>query len=250
LKRLQIKSSRINLKRKLTDETEQHQQQQHEPLSKKLNLDKQDLKKSLNLNLDEEDWDTEASVNVNNNHESFYQTCLIGSSMVKHIDVKLLFPDKNCLFKSISGGRINDIINYLKANEKLLINSKCFVVTCGSNDCDSLSELKDVVSHYFELAQYLKNTFNKASFVFNKLIPRTKCRYVSILEFEKRRICFNNFLEYTLPLIVPCQIVEHLAFDSKTELSNLLLDGVHISPLRGLPLYIEQIKKALQNINS
>jgi hypothetical protein len=37
--------------------------------------------------------------------------------MVKHINVNQLFPSKKCLFKSISGGKIKDVVNFLKANE-------------------------------------------------------------------------------------------------------------------------------------
>ena len=205
--------------------------------------------KKANLDLEEEeDWDLEIPFNNNSKITTVdYEACLIGSSMIKSIDPKQIFPDKRCHFKSISGGKIKDVHNYLKNNANLLKNSQYFIVTCGSNDCDSLNNINDVLNDYLELAEYLKNTFNTSScFIFNKLIPRTKCRYVSLLEFEKRRTCFNNFLEVYVPLTVSCIIVDHLAFEIKTGLNDLILDGVHISPFKGLPIYVEQIKSKLK----
>ena len=203
--------------------------------------------KKANLDL-EEDWDLEIPLAKPKINVVDYDSCLIGSSMIKDIDSKLVFPNsKRCFFKSISGGKIKDVYNFLKNRENLLKNSKYFIVTCGSNDCDSLSDIKDVLNDYLEMALYLKNTFNTSCLIFNKLIPRTKCRYVSLLDFEKRRNCFNTFLEIIVPLTVSdCIIVDHLAFEMKTDLNDLLLDGVHISPLKGLPIYIEQIKNKLK----
>ena len=209
------KTYKNNLKRKLTDDSIVKQ-----PLNKKANL-----------------------------VSTFsYDVCLIGTSMIKNINANEIFSNKKCYFKSISGGKIKDILLNLKSNENLLKNSKCFLITCGSNDVDSLNDMKTTINDFLELAQYLHSTYESSQFIFNKLIPRTKCRYVSLIDFDKRRICFNDFLQFTLPLIVPCKIVEHESFENKTLLNDLLADGVHISPSRGLPLYVDEIKKVLFNL--
>lgn len=207
------------------------------------------LNKKALIDEEEEEWDIPISVPIKQTaQQSNIEACVIGSSMVKHIDVRQLFQNKNCLFKSISGGKITDIFTYLRLSEHELKNSKYFVITVGSNDCDSLDEINTVISNYFDLAQYLKQKYPDSNFIFNKLIPRVKCRYVSLLDFDKRRICFNNFLEATLTSSISnCKIVTHSAFESKTELTKLLSDGVHISPT-GLPLYVEQIRKTIDNL--
>lgn len=202
---------------------------------------------NLKRKLSDDSIATKQPLNKKANLAGAYEACLIGSSMIKHINSKEIFPNQKCYFNSISGGKIKDILASLKSNEQLLKNASCFVVTCGSNDCDSLNDMKTVINDYLDLAQYLHSTHKGSKFIFNKLIPRSKCRYVSLIEFEKRRVCFNEFLEITLPLIVPCKIVDHKSFENKTHLNDLLTDGVHISPVRGLPLYVEQIKKALYN---
>jgi hypothetical protein len=176
-----------------------------------------------------------------------FQACIIGTSMVKHVSPKSLFENEKCFFKSISGGLIKNVLEFVRARVDFFHECKCFIVTCGSNDCDSTRPIKDTIETFVELAVYLSQTYPNARFLFNKLIPRTKTRYVSLEEFEKSRTCFNHFLESTLTLLVPaCKIVNHESFELKENLELLLADGVHMSPLRGVPAYVNDIKQALQ----
>ena len=199
------------------------------------------------LPLVEEDYWDDNLEPVNPNAYT-YDLCLIGTSMVKNIETNKLLPNKRCFFKSISGGCIRDVWNALKSREALLRGCKIFVITCGSNDCDSTRDLKTTINDFLELAQYLSKLYPDSKLIFNKLIPRTKTRYTQIEEFEKRRICFNNFLESTLTLLVPSVIVTHEKFESVHDLDMLLVDGVHMNPLHGVPIYIENIKKTIENL--
>lgn len=175
-----------------------------------------------------------------------FEVALVGTSMVKHIDSNKLFENKKCFFKSISGGLIKDVFEFLKKRDGFFIDCKIIVLTAGSNDCDSLNDISKVISDYLDLAQYLNKTYPNAKLVFNKLIPRLKTRYTKLEEFELKRACFNNFLESTLFALVPCKIVNHEGFEIADCIESLLVDGVHMSPLKGVSIYVNEIKSVLQ----
>ncbi|CAF0936137.1 unnamed protein product [Brachionus calyciflorus] len=179
-----------------------------------------------------------------------FEAALIGTSMVKHIDPSKIFEDKKCFFKSISGGRISDIIEFVKKREGFFSQCKYICITCGSNDCDSYNEIKQTIDRYLELAQYLHKTYPESLLIFNQLIPRTKTKYVDLDLFEKRRVCFNDFLNTTLRILIPCEIVEHKSFEDKSQLETLLIDGVHMTPIKGVPIYIDDIKNYLRSNKS
>ena len=172
-----------------------------------------------------------------------YVACVIGTSMVKHFNVKELFPDQNCFFKSISGGLVKAIMNVLEARESLLKHCKVFIITAGSNDMDSRNEAETGIADFLKLAQYLKAQYKDAKFIINKLVPRTKTKYSVITEFEKRRLQFNDFLENDLMFLGNLTVVDHREFENKDRLSSLLSDGVHLAPSSGVPLYVNEIKK-------
>ena len=195
----------------------------------------------------EAEWDTNV---IPTSQETVYEACVIGTSMVKHIDVKVLFSNKNCFFKSISGGRINDITNSLKQREELLKKCKYFIVTCGSNDVDSLNSITQVKADYFKLAFYLSRKYPGAKFFFNKLIPRLKTKYLDLVEFEKRRLEFNKCIQKRLGALSNSTVLTHDSFEAKDKLGCLLSDGVHISPMNGLSLYVHTIQQALSTIIS
>lgn len=179
--------------------------------------------------------------------EENYEALLVGSSIVMDIDASLVFPTKKCFFKSICGGETIHIMEYLKENEFLIKNCKYFVLACASNDCGSLNDMNHVINMYTELAQYLKNLSPDSILICNKLIPRTYSVPSTVEEFEERRHVFNNYLEFALPLILPCKIIDHPAFEVKSNLSTLLYDGVHIS-LEGLPVYIHEMRQVIDSL--
>ena len=177
-----------------------------------------------------------------------YDALLIGTSIIGNIDVTKFFPHLKCLSISIKGGKTADILEYLKNNETILKSLKYFIITCGSNDVDSLMNITDVISDHLLLVKYLQNNFNEAKFVFNKLIPRTKWRHVTLSYFEKRRICFNKYME-SLPLAIYCEVVEHLEFETDAwQLAYMLADGVHMSPL-GAKIYTQNLMDTMQKVN-
>lgn len=193
------------------------------------------------------DWDKEEKA------ESIikpFEACLIGTSMIKHIDTNKLFANRKCFFKSISGGQIKDVLEFIKKREGFFDNCKFIVLTCGSNDCDSYKEIKININDMLELAEYVSKMYPKAKLVINQLIPRLKTKFIHLEDFEKKRVLFNNFLNDTVSLMIPnCVIVKHPAFEVKSELESFLLDGVHMSPLRGVPIYIEEIKNNLKGLD-
>lgn len=111
-----------------------------------------------------------------------YETCIIGTSMIKHVSpAKVFSAETNCFFNSISGGCIKNIIDLLEQNQLALKNCRIFIVTCGSNDLDSsYRDSQQVISLYLELARLLKKLFPNARLVFNKLVPRTSTRYIEL----------------------------------------------------------------------
>lgn len=203
---------------------------------RKLNESTSSIEKAATLN---------KKANLTSNDD--YEMCLIGTSMVRNIQPNKIFPNKKCFFKSISGGRINDIVNYLKFNESWLTNCKLFLITCGSNDCDSFKSINEVIQDYLNLAQYLSHKYPVSRLLFNKLVPRTKTRYTNLIDFEKRRLCFNGFLENALPLLLPCTIISHEEFESSSSsLEELLCDGVHLSLSKGVSVYTQKLKQVLK----
>jgi len=88
------------------------------------------------------------------------------------------------------------------------------------------------------------------SFFFNKLIPRLKTKYLDLAEFEKRRVDFNDCIQKRLGVLGNSMILTHESFEEKDKLGCLLSDGVHISPLNGLSLYVDTIQQALSKIIS
>jgi len=175
-----------------------------------------------------------------------YVACIIGTSMVKQIKTNDLFEDKKCFFKSISGGLINDIARCLVARELLLAECRCFVITCGSNDVDSTASIQTVCNNFLNMIKYLNNQYPEARFIINKLVPRLKTKFVHIDAFEKRRTVFNNYLEENLKFLKNYSIVEHPSFEEKSNLCNLLSDGVHLSLSNGVPVYTKTIKEFIK----
>jgi hypothetical protein len=210
--------------------------------------------------LEEINVQTSSSKKLNNqetNREIIsFDSCLIGSSMIKHIDKCNLLEQtqfKKTYFKSISGGLIKNVLQNLKEMESELFNCKLFVITVGSNDCDSLNQIDKVIADYFDLIEYLRETYSSETvFVLNKLIPRLKTRYTKLDEFNKRRLCFNNFIQDSLSVInsssSPFCIVEHERFEDENSLNDLLSDGVHLSVQKGVGFYVEDIKNVLNKL--
>ena len=102
--------------------------------------------------------------------------------MVKHIKPHEIFKSTtNCLLKSISGGSIKNVTEYLEENQISLRDSKHFIVTCGSNDLDTtFKSTQKVIELYLELARLLKKLFPSAELFFNKLVPRKSTKYVQL----------------------------------------------------------------------
>lgn len=99
--------------------------------------------------------------------------------MVKYIDPKNVFDSETkCFHKSISGGSIKHIKEALEYHEANLKNVKLFIVTCGSNDCDSTyKDAQAVISLYLNLARTMKKLFPDAKLIFNKLVPRMDTKF-------------------------------------------------------------------------
>lgn len=175
---------------------------------------------------------------------SNYTACLIGTSMVKHINVKTLFSNETkCFFKSISGGLIKGITSCLTARELLLAHCKLFIITAGSNDIDSGHDVQVAINDFTNLAKYLHSKYPDAKVIINKLIPRTRTKFTKLADFEIRRVEFNQFLEEGLQFLPDHVIVTHNIFEDKLRLDSLLSDGVHLSPLYGVGPYVAQIQK-------
>lgn len=201
-------------------------------------------RKTFDENNENWDDDTQTSQNKTLKPEE-YTACIIGTSMVKHFSVKDIFPDQKCFFKSISGGSIRDVHNILKSRELLLAHVKTFVITAGSNDMDSENDANTGINDFLEMVQYLNEIYSDAKFIFNKLVPRTQTKFTDLKEFEERRIQFNNFLEKDLTFLKDYIILGHLEFEDVDKLSENLSDGVHLSVSKGVPLYVEEIKKSI-----
>ena len=170
--------------------------------------------------------------------------------MIKGVNCNAVFPNRKCIFKSISGGLTRHCHEYVKSRELLLANCKYFIVVCGSNDCDMFYDINKVIMDYLEFAQYLSKMFPRARLIFNKLVPRLRTKNRTIEEFELRRVCFNNFLEQSLPNIIPCTIVTHDIFERKEKLKDFLSDGVHFSPLRAIPIYENNLRQVVDALES
>lgn len=178
-----------------------------------------------------------------------FEVALIGTSMIKHLDPGKIFEKKKCFYKSISGGRISDILEFIKKREGFFNDCQFICLTCGSNDCDSYNDIQTTIQRCIDLASYLHSKYPKSTLIFNQLIPRLKTKYIDLEMFEKRRVCFNNFLNSSLKLIVPCITINHEEFEDKSKLESLLMDGVHINPVSGVPIYTENIKKCLNSFD-
>ncbi|RNA27106.1 hypothetical protein BpHYR1_002977 [Brachionus plicatilis] len=163
-----------------------------------------------------------------------FEAALIGTSMVKHLDPNKIFENKKSFFKSISGGRISDIQEFIKKREGFFNDCQFICLTCGSNDCDSYNDIQTTIQKCLDLATYLHSKYPKGILIFNELIPRLKTKYIDL-----------DFLK----LVVPCQVVKHDEFEDKSKLENLLMDGVHINPINGVPIYIQDIKKCMDSGN-
>ena len=98
---------------------------------------------------------------------------------------------------------------------------------------------------FLELVQYLNGQYPEARFVINKLIPRTRTKYAELKIFEERRIAFNKYLEENLTFLKNYVLVDHVAFEEGDKYV-MLSDGVHISPLVGVPMYVDTIKGHIQ----
>jgi hypothetical protein len=178
-----------------------------------------------------------------------FKACLIGTSMVRNIRYKDLFgSDLKTFFKSISGGLIKHVDTFLRSRANLLNQCNIFVITCGSNDCDSTSDMASTLSDYLNMCRYLNETFPAARLVLNTLIPRQRCKYATQDEFEQRRVVFNNFLVSTVTgNFVTAQVVPHPGFENRDSLGKLLNDGIHLSVDHGLPIYVEEIRAVLKD---
>jgi hypothetical protein len=180
-----------------------------------------------------------------------FETCLIGTSMIKHIRPVDLFKKKKCFYKSISGGSIKHVDAFLRTKEGYFDNCETFVITCGSNDCDSTKKINETVAAYFELCWYLHQKYPNAHLVLNTLVPRQTTRYTTPEEFEKRRVLFNQFLVSSInSLIWNAKIVLHPKFEDPELLATMLSDGVHLSVDHGVAVYVAEISSVLNELKA
>jgi hypothetical protein len=178
-----------------------------------------------------------------------FETCLIGTSMIRNIRSADLFPTKKCFFKSINGGLIEHVDSYLRAREGFFDHCHTFVLTCGSNDCDSKNEINETVAAYYALCWYLHLKYPTARLVLNTLVPRQHTRFTTPAEFEKRRKQFNQFLVANISGVIwNARVVFHPEFEDRESLDTLLSDGVHLSIDRGVLVYVEEINGVLRSI--
>ncbi len=204
----------------------------------------------------EENWDDEIAfaqetgqVNQGTAVVKPFETCLIGTSMVKHIRPVDLFGKRKCFFKSISGGLIKHIDSFLRTREGYFESCNMFVVTCGSNDCDSKNEISETLTAYLDLCLYLSEKYPNARLILNTLVPRQNTRFTTQEEFEERRVLFNQFLNSSVnSLIWNARIVSHPNFENRESLSTLLSDGVHLSVDQGVLIYVQEIKTVLNDL--
>lgn len=172
--------------------------------------------------------------------------------MVKYIDPKNVFDSETkCFHKSISGGSIKHIKEALEYHEANLKNVKLFIVTCGSNDCDSTyKDAQAVISLYLNLARTMKKLFPDAKLIFNKLVPRMDTKFSELAVFEQKRCILNRFLESSLPNMVSnCTIIGHDEFEVTGALASLLNDGVHFT-FHGVGVYAAQLKRTVDSLGS
>ncbi len=194
------------------------------------------------------DWDADQIATENSpvkRSMQHYTACLIGTSMVKHLNFKELFPDNKCFFKAVSGGSIKNVLQCLRARSNVLTDCQVFVITAGCNDLDRDKPGQSASEDFLTLCRYLKETYPNARFIVNKLVPRTTTKYTDLHVFEQRRADFNLFLDNQLQFLGDYVVVTHAEFEKKQELWDLLSDGVHLSPMKGVPLYTAEIKKFL-----
>ena len=188
--------------------------------------------------------------NVIYNPSVNYNLCIFGTSMIKHIRVEEFLSTKsninNIFLKSISGGRILDIYNFIRARS--FSGCKYFIITCGSNDCDcAKSDLnQQIIDEYSVLINYLRIVYKDSKIFMNQLIPRTRTRYLSA-NFEANRTKLNKFLESWVKTEENLFFIKHPAFESLDKLSTLLYDGVHIHPINGVPVYVNEIKSVFDS---
>lgn len=195
-----------------------------------------------------------------------YDLCIIGTSMVKHIKVKDFIDNEtinDVYLKSISGGKIKDVYDFIKA--KSFKFCKYFIITCGSNDCDCYIPsnsgeknqlivdksddvsfiIKNIIDDYSLLIDYLHKTYNNSYIFVNQLIPRLRTRFL-FNNFELNRIKLNTYLENLAKFDSNIVFIKHVTFE--TNLKNLLYDGVHIHPVNGVPKYVKEIKDVFNEV--
>ena len=239
-------------KRKL----DQKEAKSSEPASKRIILDKSRKY--------EDTWDEQLSQTLLDEAPSTsssrikFDAALVGSSMIRGIDPYDVLPDKNVLFSSISGGRITDLLNYLITQEPYLKSCRLFIITIGSNDCDSHATMVKIYKDLNELVYYLDDKFPKARVLMNLLVPRPVCRYTKPDEFESRRKSFNEYVRVSLPnqlKNVVLSYIPHPSFEVDPQesegqkiLADLLHDGVHISTDYGVAKYVAEINDALKDL--
>jgi hypothetical protein len=217
------------------------------------NIAQKDMKKSHESSSSSSDSSTEdsnprAEPKAELALNSEIEACLIGSSMISPLNIRNLFPTRKCMFKCILGGFTEDCFYYIKRKTDLLKSCKCFVIVCASNDCDSSNDMQTVITDYLDFALYLHKNFPKAKLVFCKLVPRLLTACVSLDEWEKRRTCFNDFVENTLVNIIANSVcVTQSKFEDKDLLPELLCDGVHFSS-KAIPIYEKKLKKVIDQV--
>lgn len=167
-----------------------------------------------------------------------YEFVFIGTSMIKHIKLSI----KNSYLKALSGARIEILFNFIKT--KFFSNCKYFMLTCGSNDCDSTIAIESTTHIYLQLLKYLREKFTDAVIFINELVPRTRTRTE---HYENNRKILNEFLEIFCKNNFKYEFIKHDSFENRQNLNTYLYDGVHLHPINGVPEYIKEINKVLSN---
>ena len=167
--------------------------------------------------------------------------------MIKHIRIDNFLNINginNVFLKSISGGKIQDVYNFIRARK--FTQCKYFILTVGSNDCDcannSSNFTQKIIDEYMVLINYLKESYLSSKIFVNQLVPRTRTRYSKEV-FETNRVKLNSYLEECSDENLV--FIKHPAFEDIDKLSTLLYDGVHIHPVNGVPIYVDEIKSVV-----
>lgn len=175
---------------------------------------------------------------------------IIGSSVTKNIQPKLMYKHRTVKITTLQDKTINGAKNYIKSGN---VKSKLMILQIGSNDLNKKTS-NDVLQEMEDLILVCKQVIPQTKIILSEILPRFQPNFSWREIYETKRQEYNAGLKYVAQKY-ECNIIKSPFLNNED-----VIDGIHPTVESGVPKLVRcyknvtngllNVKRTNQNYNS